>query len=61
MNIDKNKPMSFPVAMRDFFGYRAGDTLKDFQAELKALSSDDKSFFRAGLEQNGYTLTPAGA
>lgn len=46
--------MSFLKRMRDFFGMKSGQTLTDFQAELKALTSKDKEdlvnyFNQAGM------------
>ena len=49
-------PMSFAMAMKDFFGYREGSTMKDFMAELKALDDADRAYFKAGLIQNGYNV-----
>lgn len=42
-------------ALRDFFGYREGDTLHDFKAEIDALTDSDYLSLREGIE-NG-TLT----
>ena len=52
------RELSFPIAMKEFFGYRPGTGLKEFQEEIKALSPNDKAFFRAGLLQNGFLLKP---
>lgn len=54
-----NKQLSFPAAMKDFFGAQPGQTLTGFMAELKALDEKDRAYFRAGLEQNGYAITSA--
>jgi hypothetical protein len=53
------KEMTFAVAMRDFFGYRPDDGLKEFSVELKQLTDADKAEFRAGLEAAGYTVVAA--
>ena len=36
------KALTDIAAMRRFFGYRPGDTMKDFKAELDQLTPDDK-------------------
>lgn len=46
---------SFVKAMRDQFGFRPGDTLKDFSAELRALTDKDRQelteeFGKIGVE-----------
>jgi len=52
------KEMSFPAAMKDYFGARPGTkgTAGEFMLELKALSDDDKNFFREALPSVGYKL-----
>ena len=55
----EKKLMTYPMAMKDFFGLLPGTTLKDFLAEMKTLDEKDKAFFKAGLEQNGYTIKEA--
>lgn len=49
------KEMSFPLAMRDFFG-KNGQDLTTFQKELKALDEKDKTFFKAELGKIGYNI-----
>lgn len=49
--------MSFPMAMRDYFGNRPGhDKASEFMAELKALTDEDKADFRTMLVGVGYVL-----
>lgn len=48
--------MSYPQAMKDFFGLHPGQTLALFVGELKALTPADKAEMVAGLKANGYTL-----
>lgn len=48
------EPMGYIAAMRQFFGLN-GKTLPEFAAELRA-TKDDRDFFIAGLEQNGYVI-----
>lgn len=47
---------SFAAAMRDFFGMLPEKKLADFMIELKALTDEDREFFRAELIRVGYTL-----
>lgn len=54
----KNKPVSFAMAMRDFFGLKEGQKLQDFAAEVKELDADARAFFTLGLGANGYTVIP---
>lgn len=60
--MDKMPAMSFPQAMKHFFGDNPNkDALLSpamaFMKELKMLDGDDKVFFRKELERVGYTLT----
>jgi hypothetical protein len=50
------KEKSFVAAMMDFFGRKPGQTMGDFSAELRALTPQDREYFTAGLEQNGYKI-----
>lgn len=49
--------MAFAAAMKHFFGLLPNQGLMDFAAELKALSPEDKAFFKAGLQMNGYNIS----
>lgn len=49
--------MTFAAAMKHFFG--AHPTIP-FINEMKALTPEDKAFFRAELERVGYELVAAG-
>lgn len=51
------KETSFPTAMREFFGLKPGETLKDFLVELRGLNDKDRAYFRALLEGAGYKIT----
>lgn len=53
------KKMTFAVAMKDFFGILPGQKLSNFMDELKALTVEDKTYFKVGLEQNGYEIVSA--
>lgn len=49
---------SFTIAMKEFFGYRPGEGLAQFQAELKALTPEDKTYFYEGLKKAGVDCLP---
>ena len=53
------KQMSFVMAMKDYFGLRPNTTNVGFMQELKALSDEDKAWFRAELPKVGYELVNA--
>ena len=55
------KQMSFVAAMKDYFGLRDGQTPMDFLKEIKALTDDDKAWFRANLPSVGYEVVDAKA
>jgi len=44
---------TFVLAMKDFFGVKPGETIRDFAAELKALTYEDKMEFAMGLRKMG--------
>ena len=54
--VDMTKEYSLAMAIRDFFGYRTGQTAMDFMGEMKALNADDKAEFKAGLIRTGYKI-----
>ena len=54
--VNKNVPMSFVMAMKDFFGMKPGQKLGEFSNELKALDEKDRAYFKKGLEDNGYII-----
>jgi uncharacterized protein (DUF2461 family) len=51
------KKMSFAAAMKDYFGPKPGDNSMGFLQELKALTSEDKAWFRENLPLVGYEIT----
>lgn len=57
MNTPAIKTKTFTVAMKEFFGFLPGQTLQEFGAEIKKLTQEDRDYFKAGLEQNGYQIT----
>lgn len=59
-----NKQMTFVAAMRDYFGYKTRPdgtpgTAGDFLQELKALTPEDKEYFKKNLATVGYDITNA--
>ncbi len=50
------KKMSFTAAMKDYFGYKEGETAIGFMNELKTLTANDKAWFRANLPNVGYEI-----
>lgn len=48
----------FSAAMKKYFGFKDGQTLSEFGAELKALSDADKSWFHAELNRIGVDCDP---
>lgn len=44
---------SFVAACKEFFGFKEGQTLTEFGAELKALSYEEKLEIAAGLRATG--------
>ena len=53
------KQVSFVIACKNFFGQRAGTTLKEFNEELKALSNKDRQELAVMLEAAGIKVDPA--
>lgn len=49
---------SFVSAMKEYFGFLPGQTLKEFGAELKALSDDERDYFYNGLKAVGVECSP---
>ena len=48
------------VALKRYFGFRPGQTLQDFNEELKALSAEEKQELAEGAARElGETLTTA--
>lgn len=51
------KKMSYAAAMRDYFGFLPGQSVGGFMSELKALTDEDKVWFRENLPKVGYEIT----
>jgi hypothetical protein len=52
----ETKKLTFAAAMKDYFGYQPGKTATDFMQEIKALTPEDKAWFRANLPSVGYEI-----
>lgn len=47
---------SFAAAMKDYFGYLPGQDMRGFMEELRALTPEDRAYFRDGLKSVGYQI-----
>lgn len=50
-------PATFAAQMKKFFGFKEGQKLADFMAELKALDGPDREYFTELLNGAGYPVT----
>jgi len=48
--------ISFTKACNDYFGKKPGQTLADFQKELKELDADDRTYFRKEFAKIGIEI-----
>ena len=53
------KQMPFAAAMKDYFGFKPGQTLTEFALELRALNPADKEWFKTNLATVGYEIVKA--
>jgi hypothetical protein len=53
------KQMTFIQAMKDYFGLLPDQTPVGFMKEIKALSPDERSWFRSTLPSVGYQIVDA--
>lgn len=51
------KTMSFTAACNEFFGRKPGQTLQQFQLELKALTLDDRDYFKREFAKIGISIS----
>lgn len=49
---------SFPAAAREYFGFKEGQALGEFMAEIKELSPTDREQLAKGMEENGVVIQP---
>lgn len=52
----QTKPMSLTAALKDYFGYKPGQTLGEFMIELKQLDDNDKTYFKNEFAKVGYVI-----
>lgn len=58
--MSSNKPTSFIIAAKNYFGLKEGQTSTDFMKEVKALSHADKLEIAAAIRATGVdVLDPA--
>jgi hypothetical protein len=50
------KQMSLTAALKDYFGYKPGQTLGEFMQECKALTIEDKQYFKREFVKAGYEI-----
>jgi hypothetical protein len=51
------KQMTLTTACKDYFGYKPGQTLGEFMQEVKALTTDDREYFKREFLKVGYEIT----
>ncbi len=51
------KKATFIQAIREVFGLKAGQTVSGFAAELKALTPEDRVYFKNHFRSAGYEIT----
>lgn len=49
--------MTFTKAINDYFGKKPGQTLMELQAEIKALTSEDREYFKREFLKVGIEIT----
>jgi len=53
------KDMTFLSAMREYFGMKASQTAMEFMQEIKALTSEERDWFKVNLATVGYNIVAA--
>lgn len=51
------KEMSLIAGIKEFFGYRQGQTMPEFMAEVRELTPEDRDYFRREMTKVGYKLS----
>lgn len=49
--------MTITTACKSYFGYKPGQTLGEFMAEVKALTPDDREYFKREFVKVGIEIT----
>lgn len=52
------KQMSFVAAVREYFGFKPGQTPMEFMQEIKALTPDDRVYLANEFRKVGYDISP---
>lgn len=47
---------SFVKACKDYFGFKPGQTMSEFMAELKALNAEDREYFKRHFKSVGFEI-----
>jgi hypothetical protein len=47
---------TFTKAVKEYFGFKPGQNLTDFMAELKALNEEDRAYFKREFAKVGYEI-----
>ena len=55
MATEKPKKVGDAKVLKDYFGLREGETIRDFAAELKALTPEDKEQLASGIRDETFT------
>jgi hypothetical protein len=55
--MDNQSFRSFPAACRAYFGFKEGQGLTDFMAEIRELSPADKEEIAKGMKEHGIVIT----
>ncbi len=46
-------------ALKEYFGFKPGQNLTDFMAEIKALTPEDRAYFKREFAKVGYEIIEA--
>jgi len=52
-----NRTLSFTAAINEFFGKKPGQTLMELQAEIKALTPEDREYFKREFLKVGIQIS----
>lgn len=50
------KQKSFLAAMKDYFGYKPGQTMQQFAEECRELDDEERKWFKDNLASVGYIV-----
>jgi hypothetical protein len=49
--------MSLIVAIKDYFGFKPGQSMHEFMQEVKELTAEDRAYFAREFVKVGYQIT----